>query len=246
MTTILPRLILAVSFGAAFASGQTLMPLPTSMQQASGELRIDSAFRIGFAKSPVPRLARAGTRFLRQLSIETGIPLRNISAVDAAKATLVIDCDQNTDNSVDKLGDPEAYRLVVTPTQARLTSTTVLGAMRGLQTFLQLVGIRPEGFAARAVSINDNPRFPWRGLLIDVTSHFMPVPVILRTLDTMEAVKLNVFHWHLTDDQGFRVESKVFPNCTSLARKTMSTTRRKIFASLWPTRATAVSDYPRV
>ena len=67
-----------------------------------------------------------------------------------------------------------------------------------------------------AVTIDDSPRFPWRGLLIDVTSHFMPVPVILRTLDTMEAVKLNVFHWHLTDDQGFRVESKVFPKLHQL------------------------------
>ena len=216
MTTILNRLILAVSLGAAFASGQTLMPLPASMQPASGELRIDGAFRIAFAKPPAPRLARAGTRFLRQLSVETGIPLRNISASDSAKATLIIDCDQDTDSSVDKLGDPEAYRLVVTPTQARLTSTTILGAMRGLQTFLQLVSIRPDGFAARAVTIDDNPRFPWRGLLIDVTSHFMPVPVILRTLDTMEAVKLNVFHWHLTDDQGFRVESKVFPKLHQL------------------------------
>ena len=91
--------------------------------------------------------------------------------------------------------------------------------MRGLQTFLQLVSIRPEGFAASAVTIDDSPRFPWRGLLIDVTSHFMPVPVILRTLDTMEAVKLNVFHWHLTDDQGFRIESKVFPKLHQLGTK---------------------------
>src|SRR5688572_21999388 len=88
MNTILNRLILAVSLGAAFASAQTLMPLPASMQPASGELRVDSAFRIGYAKPPVPRLARAGTRFLRQLSVETGIPLRNISASDSTKATL--------------------------------------------------------------------------------------------------------------------------------------------------------------
>jgi len=62
-----------------------------------------------------------------------------------------------------------------------------------------------------AVTIDDKPRFPWRGLMIDVGRHFIPIPVIERNLDAMEAVKLNVFHWHLSDDQGFRVESKVFP-----------------------------------
>jgi hexosaminidase len=61
------------------------------------------------------------------------------------------------------------------------------------------------------VTIDDEPRFPWRGLMIDAGRHFIPVPVIERNLDGMEAVKLNVFHWHLSEDQGFRVESKVFP-----------------------------------
>jgi hexosaminidase len=61
------------------------------------------------------------------------------------------------------------------------------------------------------VTIDDQPRFPWRGLMIDVGRHFMPVPVIERNLDGMEAVKLNVFHWHLSENQGFRAESKKFP-----------------------------------
>jgi hexosaminidase len=208
---MLIRLILAASFLFAFAPAQSLMPLPASLQSGSGELRVDRNFRLAFVKPPAPRLERAGARFLRQLSVETGIPLGLNVDGDAKEASLVIDCAQSADRPVDKLGDAEAYRLEVTPAQARLTSATILGAMRGLQTFLQLVEIRPEGFAAPAVRIDDSPRFPWRGLLIDVTSHFMPVPVILRTLDTMEAVKLNVFHWHITDDQGFRVESRIFP-----------------------------------
>jgi hexosaminidase len=213
---MLRRLILLASFAAVLAPPQTLMPLPASMQPAAGELRVDGTFRIAFVKPPAPRLARAGTRFLKQLSTETGIPLGTMSDLSVENATLVIDCDQTDDRPVDKLGDPEAYRMEVTAIQARLTSKSILGAMRGLQTFLQLVHVKPQGFVAAAVTIQDSPRFPWRGLLIDVTSHFMPVPVILRTLDTMEAVKLNVFHWHLTDDQGFRVESKVFPKLHEL------------------------------
>src|ERR1019366_8560329 len=114
------------------------------------------------------------------------------------------------------LGQPESYRLEVTPAQAHLRAATVVGALRGLQTFLQLIVPGDGGFLAPAVQIEDEPRFAWRGLLIDVTSHFMPVSVIERNLDGMEAVKLNVFHWHLTDDQGFRVESQAFPKLHQL------------------------------
>jgi hypothetical protein len=113
---------------------------------------------------------------LTQLSAETGIPLGATPVAAPGNATLVIDCAQTTDQPVDKLGEPKAYRLEVPSTQARLTSATILTAMRGLQTFLQLVVIGPEGFVAQSVVIDDNPRFPWRGFLIDVTSHFMPVP----------------------------------------------------------------------
>jgi hexosaminidase len=69
------------------------------------------------------------------------------------------------------------------------------------------------------VQIYDQPRFPWRGLLIDAARHFMPMPVIKRNLDAMEAVKLNVLHWHLTDDQGFRVESKVLPRLHEVSKQ---------------------------
>ena len=93
----------------------------------------------------------------------------------------------------------------------RLNAETPLGVMRGLETFLQLVQTTPDGFAVPAVLIEDQPRFPWRGLMIDVGRHFMPLDVLKRNLDGMAAVKLNVFHWHLSDDQGFRVESKKFP-----------------------------------
>ena len=83
--------------------------------------------------------------------------------------------------------------------------------MRGLATFLQLVDLDSKGFGVPAVAIHDRPRFQWRGLMIDVGRHWMPVDAIERNLDAMELLKLNVFHWHLSDDQGFRVESKVFP-----------------------------------
>jgi hexosaminidase len=108
-------------------------------------------------------------------------------------------------------GEDESYTLEVDSQQARLSAPNPLGVLRGLETFLQLVVHDPQGFAAAAASIKDRPRFPWRGLLIDTARHWMPMEVLKRNIDAMAAVKLNVLHWHITDDQGFRIESKKFP-----------------------------------
>ena len=78
--------------------------------------------------------------------------------------------------------------------------------------------------------IEDHPRFPWRGLHLDVSRHWMPIEVVKRNLDGMAAVKLNVFHWHLSDDQGFRVESKRLPEAAASSVPTAITTRRSRFA----------------
>ena len=110
-----------------------------------------------------------------------------------------------------ELREDESYQLSVTPKKIVLTAETDIGALRGLETFLQLVDNNERGYFVPAVSIKDQPRFPWRGLLIDACRHFMPVEVIKRNLDGMAAVKMNVLHWHLTEDQGFRVECKSFP-----------------------------------
>src|SRR6202030_1710031 len=112
---------------------------------------------------------------------------------------------------VQKLGEDESYELAITDSGAKLAAPTTLGILHGLQTFLQLVETTGKGFAVPAVTIKDQPRFPWRGLLIDVSRHFIPLDVLKRNLDGMAAVKMNVLHWHLSDDQGFRVESKRFP-----------------------------------
>ena len=79
-----------------------------------------------------------------------------------------------------QLGEDESYRLEVNSTGARLSAPTTLGVMRGLQTFLQLVQTTGEGFAVPAISIEDSPRFPWRGLMIDVGRHFIPLDVLRR------------------------------------------------------------------
>jgi hexosaminidase len=113
--------------------------------------------------------------------------------------------------AVPSLGDDESYTLDLGPTQATLKSKTPLGAMRGLETFLQLPVPEAGGWCLPQVTIDDRPRFPWRGLMIDVARHWQPIEVIERNLDAMAVVKLNVLHLHLTDDQGFRIESLTHP-----------------------------------
>ncbi|QKG53469.1 beta-N-acetylhexosaminidase [Hymenobacter sp. BRD67] len=105
----------------------------------------------------------------------------------------------------------ESYRLRINATGALLTAASPLGIQRGLATFRQVIEATPHGWRAQFCDIQDQPRFRWRGLLVDPARHFLPVAVVKRTIDGMAAVKLNVLHWHLCDDQGWRVESKLFP-----------------------------------
>ncbi|HXJ45826.1 MAG TPA: family 20 glycosylhydrolase [Candidatus Dormibacteraeota bacterium] len=191
-----------------------LMPWPASVQNGSGVLKIDASFGVAFTGHNEARLDRAGQRFLLQLQRQTGLLISG-KPVDAAKATLVVHTD-HASKEIQELGEDEAYTLEVTPLGAKLNAANPLGVLRGLQTFLQLVDVSPDGFAAPAVVIKDQPRFGWRGLLIDSSRHFTPMEVLKRNLDGMEAVKMNVFHWHISDNQGFRAESKKLPKLHGL------------------------------
>src|SRR5215471_9498887 len=193
---------------------QDLMPVPSSVQRGTGSLRVDSSFSVALTGHTEPRLERAAERFLTQLQRQTAL-LLNLKPVKSPQATLVIQTD-HASKEIQDVGEDESYVLEVTSSGAKLTAPTPLGTLYGLQTFLQLVNVSTDGFAAPAVTIQDKPRFPWRGLMIDSARHFIPLDVLRRNLDGMEAMKLNVFHWHLTDNQGFRVESKRFPKLQEL------------------------------
>ncbi len=202
------------------------MPLPANVQPRTGNLGVDSSFSVAFTGYTEPRLERAGERFLRQLARQTGLPLA-LKPTKTAKATVVIQTD-HAGKEIQEPAEDESYVLEVTTTSAKLTAPTPLGAMHGLQTILQLVDVSPGGFAAPAVTIHDQPRFPWRGLMIDSARHFIPLDVIRRNIDGMEAVKMNVFHWHLSENQGFRVESKKYPRLHQLGSDALYYTQEEI------------------
>src|ERR1700675_4340048 len=185
-----------------------LMPLPSSVQLGAGQLPIDQSFSAAVTGFKDVTLERGVQRFVAELSQQTGMLFKHKPA--DASPTLSIHADHGRE-PVQKLGEDESYELAITDSGAKLAAPTTLGILHGLQTFLQPVEPPPAGFAVPAVTIKDQPRFPWRGLLIDVGRHFIPLDVLKRNLDGMAAVKMNVLHLHLYDNEGFRVESKRFP-----------------------------------
>jgi hexosaminidase len=186
-----------------------VMPLPAKAPLGSGSLKIDGSFSVVLSGYQEARLERAKDRFLATLGHQSGLLFGHASS-DPAKATLVVATDHES-KPVQEPGEDESYSLDVTAGGAKIHAANPLGSLHGLQTFLQLVSITADGFAVPVISIQDQPRFVWRGLMIDSARHFIPLDVIQRNLDGLEAVKMNVFHWHLSDNEGFRVESKKFP-----------------------------------
>ncbi len=187
------------------------MPLPVTMRPGTGKLTLDSTFKAALLNAPDARsdarLVAAVGRFVVRLSRQTGIPMLGLK--DAAPKLRILCAGAGSDYPT--LGEDESYTLDVTSEGALLKAPALAGALHGLETFGQLVTLGQDGFEVPAIHIEDKPRFPWRGLMLDPGRHWMPLEVVKRNLDAMAAVKLNVFHWHLSEDQGFRVESKRFP-----------------------------------
>jgi len=221
-----------------------LMPVPASLQWGSGRLRLDSSFTVAVRGYRDARLTSAVYRMVRRLEARLGVSLTHLpagavarvgagaaalvaAAMESPGATLVVEA-QRPGQAVQSPTEDESYTLDVSATQAALRAPTVVGILRGIETFLQLVNGDGGGFFLPGVAIQDRPRFPWRGILIDVGRHFQPVEVIERNLDAMAAVKFNVLHWHLSEDQGFRVESRRFPKLHELGSDGLFYTQEQI------------------
>jgi hexosaminidase len=192
---------LIIAAAGVLCAQPDLMPWPSSIQVGQGTLAISTQLRIAITAYSEPRLERAA---------------RRLGEIVQDKPTLVIACERD--------GEDESYHLTITTQEARLTAPSPVGILRGLETFRQLI----ISGTAPVVDIDDHPRFSWRGLHLDVSRHWMPIDVVKRNLEGMAAVKLNVFHWHLSDDQGFRVESKRFPKLQGLGSDGLYYTQAEI------------------
>jgi hexosaminidase len=188
---------------AADRARLTLMPLPAELKLRDGVLALAGGLAPEFTGLSTPRLERAVARFTDRLPQDT-------DTAGESPSRLRLDC-ACTAAAYPALGDDESYEIEVSEREIRLTARTETGILHGLETLPQLAHEENGQWVLPQLTLRDRPRFPWRGLLIDVGRHWMPKDVILRNLDAMAAVKLNVLHWHLTEYQGFRVESRVFP-----------------------------------
>jgi hexosaminidase len=192
-----------VSSAAADRLPLDVMPAPSEVTVSEGQLMVTGNMAFEVRGSASPRLqgavGRARSRWFARMTGGT--------AAQSPLAKLVIYCPA----SVGADAGDESYTLDVDGSQAVLRAKSDLGAMHGLETFLQLPRQYDGGWVLPLAAIRDTPRFPWRGLMIDVARRWQPIEVIERNLDAMAVVKLNVLHLHLTDDQGFRIESLTHP-----------------------------------
>ena len=182
-----------------------LMPLPSELEFGNGSILITEKFGVTFEKEPNLRLEKAVDRFYNQLEVKTGL-----SFTEHSGGELIIK-NPTDDVSYPRLGENESYELKIHNSNIILKASSTIGIQYGLETLLQLAEYQEGKWQFPEADIKDHPRYSWRGLMIDVSRHWIPKDVILRNLDAMAKLKMNVFHWHLSDYQGFRVESKKFP-----------------------------------
>ena len=186
-----------------------LMPVPSFVEFYDGKVPITDSLKVVASKYTDARLQSGIDRFLKRLQGRTGLTFAQASAPEGT-SMVEVRCAKPGE-AIPALDEDESYELDIGLSKVLLAAPTVVGALRGLETVLQLLTSNRDGYYFPAAKVKDQPRFRWRGLLIDIGRHYEPPEVLKRNLDAMAAVKLNVFHWHLTEDQGFRIESKKFP-----------------------------------
>jgi hexosaminidase len=212
-------LVFAALTATVFAAGTgelAVIPLPQKMERQPGAFRLSPDTRIWIN----PGAAQTAEQLAAPLRQSTGWPLKISRSFfsDAPRPNGIL---LTTRNARPSLG-AEGYELRVTTNSIVLRAPAPAGLFYGVQTLLEL--LPPEIFSTNAttnvdwripcVSIQDWPRFPWRGLMLDVSRHFYYPSEVEKILDAMAWCKLNRFHWHLTDDQGWRIEIKKYPKLT--------------------------------
>lgn len=204
---------------AAAQRGLTIIPKPVHVVIGQGTFVLSPATRIVIDPKDEHQKDVA-TYLVGQLERATGYRVKIVEG-SLPPQVLVISFGSTDD---EELGE-EGYSIDVGREQVSLRAKARAGFFYAVQTFLQL--LPPQAFSARAVehvkwtlpcvSIKDYPRFRWRGMHLDVSRHFFPAEFIKTYIDMLARHKMNVFHWHLTDDQGWRVEIKKYPKLAEVA-----------------------------
>ena len=187
-----------------------LVPAPTHIEFADSELRLGDA--LGLDYNPKDKNLKNIIRFTKTELSSIGYSVTD-SDSDEAHTRVSINIDQNITET------PESYNLKIAPQGIDISGSDYAGLFYGLQTLVQILETTKinNSPAVASVLIEDRPRFRWRGMLLDVARHMFPADFIKRYIDIIAAHKMNVFHWHLTEDQGWRIPIKKYPKLKDIA-----------------------------
>ncbi|TLX47427.1 beta-N-acetylhexosaminidase [Pseudoalteromonas phenolica] len=223
LNCFLPSAQASLKLNMASLDNAALMPMPKQLDIKKSSLKLESSLSVHIEGMSEQRKRFQLQRFQSHLN-RVGNSTFTVFEDEKQNAHLTIDIQQQEQGlSVPQYGEDESYKLIVNQRGIRIEAQSVFGAQHALTTLVQLVYSQQKNVPAKSavfipnVVIQDTPRFAWRGLLIDSVRHFLPISSIKRQLKGMAAAKLNVFHWHLTDDQGWRIESKAYPLLTAKA-----------------------------
>lgn len=197
----------------SYNEGINIIPMPQSLTVQDGTFRISNSTSISAKTSEAKTVAEY---FAMKMRRSTGY---DIPVGEGGNIKLNIDPSMEI--------NAEGYKLSVTGSEVNIEAKTAQGLFYGLQSFMQLLPAEIESpekvngiaWTAQSVSITDEPRFGYRGLMIDPCRHFMTVDEIKKQLDVMALFKMNRMHWHLTEDQGWRIEIKKYPKLTEVGSK---------------------------
>lgn len=210
MKKLLKALLMAVAFFSAFsvtAKEVNLLPKPQSVNIGNGELALDSKMSLGCVSLPADMKTEVN-KFAASLKASTGLKAK----VKNGQGTITVKYVASV--------PAEGYTLSVTPSSAEITASDAAGLFYAFQTVKQLLGAnvlaeKPgtpgQSYALPEITVTDSPRFPYRGFMLDVSRHFFDAQELKKMLDVMSMYKLNRFHWHLTDDQGWRLPVPGYP-----------------------------------
>ena len=197
----------------SYNEGINIIPMPQNLVQNQGVFKLSSGTSFGATTDEAKTVAEF---FAAKMRNATGY---NISVSDKGDITLTLDAALDVND--------EGYTLDVTSEGVTVKAKTPQGLFYGMQSFMQLLPAEIESaekasgiaWQAPAVSIKDEPRFGYRGVMLDVCRHFIPVEDIKKQIDVLSLFKINRLHWHLTEDQGWRIEIKKYPKLTEVGSK---------------------------
>jgi hexosaminidase len=191
-----------------------IIPRPVHCERLPGEFRLSPATRIQITASD-PRAQSLADLLSGYLKLQTGLDVAVVTAPSAESESSVIRLQTTRDSS----SNAESYQLSIESNQITLDAAEPRGLAHAIQTLRQLIPApaAPDGVTIPCCRIQDQPRYAWRGMLFDCCRHFMQKDFVKRIIDLLAYHKINTFHWHLTEDQGWRIEIKRFPKLTEIA-----------------------------